>query len=127
MLSSTVRDDLQQVEVARVLLEALTAERQGYVCREAVVELVRVLERAYHFSRARVATVLEQHLAREGLVFEVADDVAQAAFRYRTGGEGFSDLMILAAARRSNAHPVYTFDQRPSRLEGVTLLGSHRT
>lgn len=119
-----VRDDLQQAEAARVLLESLTAERPGYICREVVVELVWVLERAYRFSRARVATVLDQLLVSEGLVFEVADDVAQAAFRYRTGGEGFSDLMILATARRSEAHPVYTFDQRASRLEGVTLLGS---
>lgn len=119
-----VRDDLQQAEAARGLLESLTTERQGYICREVVVELVWVLERAYRFSRSRVATVLEQLLVSEGLVFEVADDVAQAAFHYRTGGEGFSDLMILAAARRSEAHPVYTFDKRASRLEGVTLVGS---
>lgn len=105
-------------------MASLTTERQGYICREVVVELVWVLERAYRYSRARVATVLEQLLVSEGLVFEVGDDVAQAAFHYRTGAEGFSDLMILAAARRSEAHPVYTFDKRASRLECVTLLAS---
>ncbi len=48
--------------------------------------------------------------------------MARAAFRYRAGGAGFSDLMILAAAERSEAHPLYTFDQKVARLEGVTLL-----
>ncbi len=117
-----VRDDLQQAEVARVLLESLTPERPGYVCREVMVELVWVLERSYRFSRQRIATVLEELVATEELVIESAADVARAASRYRAGGTCFSDLMIVAAARRSGADPLYTFDRKTSRLEGVTLL-----
>ena len=117
-----VRDDAKQAKAARALLESLTAERPGYVCREVTVELVWVLERAYGYSRDQIAAVLEQLVATEGLVVEAADDVARAAFRYRSGSVGFSDLMILAAAERSGAHPLYTFDQKAARLEGVTLL-----
>lgn len=97
-------------------------ERPGYVCRDVVVELVWVLERAYRFPRDRVATVLEELVATEELVVESADDVARAAFRYRAGAAGFSDLMVLAAAQRSGAGLLYTFDRKTSRLEGVTLL-----
>ncbi len=117
-----VRDDLQQAEAARTLLESLTAERPGYVCREVTVELVWVLERAYRYSRDQIAAVLEQLVATESLAIEAADDVARAAFRYRAAGAGFSDLMILAAAERSGAHPLYTFDQKAARLEGLSLL-----
>ena len=117
-----VRDDARQAEAARKLLEALTAERPGFVCREVTVELVWVLERAYRFSRDRIATVLEELVATEGLVIEAADDVARAAFRYRHGDVGFADLMILAAAGRSQAHPLYTFDRKAAGLEGVALL-----
>ena len=117
-----VRDDVQQAEAARGLLDSLTAERPGYVCREVTVELVWVLERAYGFARDRIATTLEELVATEGLVIEEADDVARAALRYRAAGAGFSDLMVLAAAERSGAHPLYTFDQKAARLEGVTLL-----
>lgn len=98
------------MDYARALLESLTAERPGYICREAMVELVWVLERAYGFSRNRIATILEELVATEGLVIEEANDVARAAFRYRASGAGFSDLMILAAAERSGAQPLYTFD-----------------
>ena len=117
-----VRDDQHQAEAARALLESLTIERPGYVCREVAVELVWVLERAYDFPRDRIATVLEGFVATEGLIIEAADDVARAAIRYRSGGAGFSDLMVLAAAKRHGARPLYTFDQKAARLEGVELL-----
>ncbi len=117
-----VRDDEQQAESARALLESLTSERPGYACREVVVELVWVLERAYGVSRARIATILQELVATQSLVVEAADDVARAAIRYQEGGPGFSDLMILAAAHRAGARPLYTFDRQAARMEGVELL-----
>ncbi|WP_419165252.1 PIN domain-containing protein [Candidatus Palauibacter sp.] len=117
-----VRDDPRQAESARALLESLTTERPGYACREVVVELVWVLERAYGVSRERIATIPQELVATQNLVIEAADDVARAAFRYQAGGPGFSDLMILAAAERSGARPLYTFDRKAARLEGVELL-----
>lgn len=117
-----VRDHREQAEAARALLQSATAEKPAYACREVVVELVWVLERAYGYSRDRIATILEELVATEGLVVEAADDVALAAFRYRSGGAGFSDLMVLAAARRAGALPLYTFDRKAARLEAVELL-----
>ncbi len=117
-----VRDHREQAEAARALLQSATAEKPAYACREVVVELVWVLERAYGYSRDRIATILEELVATEGLVVEAADDVALAAFRYRSAGAGFSDLMVLAAARRAGALPLYTFDRKAARLEAVELL-----
>ena len=117
-----VRDDTEQAEAACSLLESLTADRPGYICREVTVELAWVLERAYGYTRDQIATVLEELVATEGLVIEAANDVARAAFRYRAGGTGFSDLMMLAASERSGANPLYTFDQEAARLEGVLIL-----
>jgi predicted nucleic-acid-binding protein len=117
-----VRDHREQAETARALLQSATAEKPAYACREVVVELVWVLERAYGYSRDRIATILEELVATEGLVVEAADDVALAAFRYRSRGAGFSDLMVLAAARRAGALPLYTFDRTAAPLEAVELL-----
>ena len=119
-----VRDDEEQASAANKLLTSLTAEAPGFVCREVVVELVWVLERAYGFPRDQIADVLEHLVSTEVLVIEAADDVAQAAFRYRAAGAGFSDLMILAAAERAQALPMYTFGQKAVRQEGVMLLQS---
>ncbi len=117
-----VDDDPQQAEAARVLLAGLTAERPGFVCREVAVELVWVLQRACGFSRDRIAAVLDELIGTEELEFEAVDDVARAAFSFRRGSAGFSDLMIAAAAKRRGANPLYTFDRRAAQLEGAVLL-----
>lgn len=85
------------------------------------METVWVLERAYRFSRLRIADALVELTAADGLVIESADDVAEAAAAYRRGGVGFSDLMILAACRRSEAQPLFTFDQQFAALDGAAL------
>ena len=114
-----VADDAEQAEAAQALLAGLTTERPGFVCREVAVELVWVLELAYRFSREQIAAVLEELVATEELEIEAADDVARAAFGYRRGGPGFSDLMIAAAANRRGAAPLYTFDRRAAQMEGA--------
>ncbi len=117
-----VRDDEAQAATARSLMSSFTADQPGFVCREVILELVWVLERAYGLSREDIADALEQLVSTDVLVIEAGADVAQAAFSYGTGSTGFSDLMILAAAERSNALPLHTFDRKAARQEGVTLL-----
>ena len=118
------RDHAEQAEAARVLLQGLTPEQPGFICREVAIEVTWVLERSYKFPREQVAEALLELLASNNLVFEAADDVAHAAFQYSRGGPGFSDLMILAAASRAGATPLYTFDQRLARAEGAELVES---
>ena len=68
-----------------------------------VVELIWVLERSYGYSRDRIALILEELTASGDLVVEVPDEVTWAAFLYRRGEAGFSDLMIMAAGKRAGA------------------------
>ena len=117
-----VDDDPRQAEAARALLAELTPERPAFVCREVAVELSWVLDRAYGFSRDRIATVFEELVASEELRFEAPDDVVRAADGCRRGGPGFADRMISAAARRSGAAPLYTFDRQAADLRGAVLI-----
>ena len=118
-----VADDPGQAEAARSLLEQLTPDNPGFVCREVVIEIAWVLERSYRFPRARITEALMGLAASDSLLVENSDDVVAAAHRYRQGGVGFSDLMILAAAERVGAAPLYTFDRRLARMQGVVLVG----
>ena len=88
------------------------------------MEVGWVLERAYRFPRAQIAEALMDLTASDSLVVEHGDDVAAAAYRYRQGGVGFSDLMVLAAAERAGAVPLYTFDRRLARMDGAVLVKS---
>ena len=117
-----VRDDEDQAEVSRVLLESLSEERPGFVCREVILEVVWVLARAYRLSRDQIAVIVEELTQTEGLIIESDEDVIQAAMGYRQGSADFSDFMILIAAQRAGAEPLYTFDRKFSRLAGTELL-----
>ena len=117
-----VGDVPEQAEAARVLIDSLTPDEPGYICREVVLEVAWVLERSYGFTRSQVAEALMDLTASDTLVVENSDDVAAAAYRFRQGGVGFSDLMILRAAERANSTPLQTFDQRFTRMQGVNLV-----
>ena len=116
------RDNPEQAEAARALLQGLTTDNPGFICREVVIEVVWVLERSYHFTRERIANIVVELVATDTLVIEDDNDVAQAAAVYREGSADFSDLMILAAANRVGAQPLYTFDRRFARLDGTELV-----
>ncbi len=122
LVSALVEDDERLATAARAFLGSLTPERPGFICREVVLEVVWVLERAYRFNRRQVADVVVNVIATDSLVVETADDVATAASSFRQSGADFADLMILAAAAREEARPLYTFDRKLSRAAGATLL-----
>ena len=117
-----VGDVPEQAEAARELIEGLTPDTPGFICREVVLEVAWVLERSYRFTRNQVAEALMDLTASDSLVVESSDDVAAAAYRYRQGGVGFSDLMILKATERADAAPLHTFDQRLARMQGAALV-----
>ena len=117
-----VGDVPEQTEAARDLIDGLTPDKPGFICREVVLEVAWVLERSYRFTRNQVAEALMDLTASDSLIVENSDDVAAAAYRYRQGGVGFSDLMILKAVERANAAPLHTFDQRLARMRGATLV-----
>ncbi|MCY4424640.1 MAG: type II toxin-antitoxin system VapC family toxin [Acidimicrobiaceae bacterium] len=117
-----VGDDAVQAAAARALMDRLTPDDPGFICREVAVEVAWVLERSYRFARGRIAATLMDLTASDSLVVEDSDDVAAAAHRYGQGGPGFSDLMILSAAERASAAPVRTLDRRLAETAGAVLV-----
>ena len=117
-----VRDNLEQADAARILLEGLTNDNPGFIRREVMIEVVWVLERSYRFSREQIASIVLDLMDTDTLVIKDDNDVAQATIAYLRGGVDFSDLIILAAMNRVGAQPLYTFDRRLCRLQGTALL-----
>ena len=116
-------DDPDQSVVASDIIGALTPEEPGFVCREVVVELVWVLERAYKYSRADITRALEGLLSASELMIEASKDMGAILPLYEDKGFGFSDLMIRQAAHKSGAKVLMTFDKKAAQLDGVELAG----
>ena len=130
-----LNDDPHQSAAARALLAELSADRPGFVCREVVVELSWVLERAYGFSRDRIATVLEELAGTEELRIEAADDVIRSARRLptRRGGILRPDDRGRSKTGRSRCAPYVRSPGSPAsrgRVAGgntfMTLTGGRR-
>ena len=113
------QDDDQQAQAARRLIESLGPRLLGFVSREVILELVWVLGGSYGFSRDQIASTLENLVGGAELVVEEAQDVIRSANAMRRGGAEFSDRMIRAAAIRSGADTVHTFDKTFAQLPGV--------
>ena len=88
------------------------------------METAWVLERVYDFARAEVTDAMLRVTLMDNVIMEDRGDVVNAALAYSRGGPDFTDLMILAAAERVGATPLYTFDRRLAREEGAALLGA---
>lgn len=119
-----MQDDPDQADLATVALARLSPAEPGYVCREVLVELVWVLERAYGLPRADVARAIDGLLEARELVIEAADRVAVAADRYRKGGAGFADQMVALAGQAGGCRETLTFDRKAAALPGMRLLGA---
>ena len=118
------QDDDAQFEVAAGLIEGCTSDAPGYVCREVIIELVWVLERAYKYSREDIAEALLSIVTASQLSVENAQDIASVVNLYRDEGYDFADLMIRQSAQRSENRILKTFDQKLAKLDGVELLGT---
>ena len=118
------QDDDAQFQVAVDLIEGCTRDVPGYVCREVMIELVWVLERAYKYSREEIAEALLSIVTASQLSVENAQDIASVVSLYRKEGYDFADLMIRQAAQRTENRILKTFDQKLARLDGVELLGT---
>lgn len=118
-------DQPTQHQLARELLNSLTAENPAYLSREVVQECVWVMETVKKMTRKQIASVLWYLLGISKLRLETPKSLAKCVDRYEHGNHDFSDLMIQEYAERQGAYPVVTFDRKFSHLPGVKLLTTH--
>ena len=119
-----VQDDVGQAQAAAALMASLTGATPGFVCREVLVELVWVLERAYGLPRPDIARALDGLLQARELVIEQADRAALAVDRYRQGGAGISDQMIALAGLGAGCDATATFDRKAAALPGMRVVAT---
>ena len=109
------------------LMAELTPARRGFMCGEVSVELVQILDRAYGFSRNRIATVFEKLSATKEIHLETADYMIRTADSYRRGGPDFAERMIAAAAKRSSAETLYILGRENDQFWATALSPTART
>ena len=112
------RDDARQVAAA----EAFVA-KGAWVPQLALAEATWVLSAVYDLGPSAIAKAVEMLLNHKDLTLEDSEVVANALARFRgRPALGFSDCLLLEAARSAGHLPLGTFDRNLGRLEGAERL-----
>lgn len=112
------RDTPSQFAVAQTF-----ASEGVWVPLLAIAEAVWVLGDIYRRNANELVAFLENLLNNEVFVLQDADVVATALQRFRSKPSlGFSDCLMLEAARKAGHLPLGTFDRALGRLPGTQLL-----
>jgi predicted nucleic-acid-binding protein len=112
------RDDAKQVAAA----EAFVAQG-AWVSHLALAEASWVLSAVYELGHSAIATAIEMLLNHKDLTLEESEAVSSALETFRRRPAlGFSDCLMLEAARKAGHLPLGTFDRNLGKLEGAQRL-----
>jgi predicted nucleic-acid-binding protein len=112
------RDDAKQVAAAERFVEG-----GAWVSHLVLMEAAWVLDGVYDLAPAAIATAMEMLLVHKNLTLEKTEVVAAAIAQFRKRPTlGFSDCLIVAAARQAGHVPVGTFDRELGKLDDVQRL-----
>jgi len=114
----TTRDNAKQAAAAEGFVTA-----GAWVSHLVLAEMVWVLSAVYGLGAIKIATAVEMLLNHKDLTLQDADVVAAALRHYqKRPALGFSDCLVLEAARKAGHLPLGTFDRELSKLDGVQKL-----
>jgi predicted nucleic-acid-binding protein len=112
------RDDPKQVAAAEQFIQG-----GAWVSQVVLVEAVWVLSSVYEIEAKLIAAAVEMLLDHRQLAIQDPDVVAAALGHFRKRPTlGFSDCLILEAARKAGHGPLGTFDRNLGKLEGAQRL-----
>jgi len=111
------RDNERQLAVATAFVQNAV-----WVSHLVLAETVWVLQRAYRFDSARIASAVDVFLHHETVTLQDSDVVAAALDLYRRTKAGFSDCLVLEIARKAGHLPLGTFDKVLGKIDGAEHL-----
>jgi predicted nucleic-acid-binding protein len=118
-----VDDDPGQGAKAAAVIERAAARHSSLLINTVVLsELIWVLESAYVFGRAEIATVIEQLLTTAELEVEQKDTAWLALADYRGSKDDFADCVIGRQNRRLGCDTTVTFDRDLKQLDTFDVL-----
>ncbi len=113
-----IRDNETQTLAADKFVKSET-----WISVVCLAETIWVISKIYSYSRSRIADALEMLLNHESFVLQDAQVVGAALDLFRARPSlGFSDCLILEAARKAGHLPLGTFDRALARCEGAQKL-----
>jgi predicted nucleic-acid-binding protein len=120
LIRLATRDDARQTAAAEAFVAA-----GAWVSQIVLVEAMWILASVYDLGPEQIALAVEMLLNHQDLTVQDAGTVAAALGHFRERPAlGFSDCLILEAARKAGHLPLGTFDRELAKLDGAQALSS---
>ena len=103
-------DEAQTRQAAKIIEDAARRKEVLFISLPVLCEVVWVLDRSYHQTRAEIASVLESILDVEVFAIQMERCARESLDQFRAGKAGFADFVIGAIAKDAGCEWVYTFD-----------------
>jgi len=117
------RDDEAQARAARNFIEhEVSADAPGYVSLVTLAELAWVLRSRYKVTRPELIDTIEALLHEPSICVQDENAVWVALDFCEQPGITFSDALIAAVNRLHGCSHTVTFDDKATRIGGMTLL-----
>jgi len=118
-----VSDDLAQQRAVRDRLQRILETGDSVLVPHVVIaELAWVLESAYRYDRAGIASAVEALTETAPFAVDDRETILHALRLYRAGDADLSDYLVLARCAARGALPVLTFDGTLAREPGGEAL-----
>ena len=115
-------DDLQATKVYNLFKRAETNNKQLFVPLLVVLELVWVLESAYHINRKEIIESISDLTLMPVLKFEHQTVLQKFIYSARHNNYDLSDLIIAHSAREQGCVKTLTFDRKASKYDFFELV-----
>ncbi len=117
-----LQDDAKQFKIASDFLESLTEQKQGYISKIVLAELIWLLQQGYKLPRAVISEILEKLLTTDSLYFEDKAFAEQALKKYSQSTADFPDLLIAITTKNAGCAQTVTFDKKASKQADMVLI-----
>jgi predicted nucleic-acid-binding protein len=118
----TQDDRVQAAKANDVFERILTEGDRGFVSIVAMVETVRVLERAYGFEPSAVAAAVESLLGTDVVCVQFEQEVFAALVQMKAKTGTFADALVANLGLSAGCSKTVTFDRRSARMAGFAFL-----
>ena len=115
-------DPVQTPQATRFLKDRCSPDDPGFVNRVVITELLWVLQNAYRYGRADIASALERLLANTSLTIELREQVERAVQTYEASNCDLVDALIGEVNLASGCIQTATFDRKASKLKGFVRV-----
>jgi len=117
-----LRDDEQQSQQAKVILDGFTQQQPGFISITTLLEVMWLLRQTYKRSRDDVLQIVHALLVSPSIQIQAESAVDEAIEIAQQGNFDLPDVLVSIFGRDAGCNYTLTFDRKAADIPGMRLV-----